>query len=86
MSVEYTTAKKIQVLTGHKKGHVSGLATASEGVLKHHKEITAQNGENVKRKAPRTRLSLLSSNQKDTNLQSFMSTIASPPFFNLHII
>ena len=34
MPVGYTSAKRIQVLTGHKKGHVSGLATASEGVLK----------------------------------------------------
>ena len=48
MSVGYTTAKRIQVLTGHKKGHVSGLATASEGVLKHREDTTPQNGENVK--------------------------------------
>lgn len=48
MSVGYTTAKRIQVLTGHKKGHVSGLATASEGVLKHREKRTAQKLEEVK--------------------------------------
>ena len=49
MSVGYTTAKRIQVLTGHKKGHVSGLATASEGVSRHRGKKTSQNRGKVKK-------------------------------------